>query len=204
MSPSASPYARALGTRRADLHPTLREYFDTLPPGHVGVGEGVFDQVGTPRRWLQPLLWPLQRRGILFAGWEQDAPFRITNRLVAGRLLGERVLLSTQGRWIMRDAVVLNRHGRPVDEIGDRALIAAEFDLDVVDGALRLRSRAVGIRLGVLRLRLPRFLAPDVRLAESFDEEAGAQRVRVTIDLPVIGRIYEYGGIFRYRIQEDT
>ncbi|GAA4189994.1 DUF4166 domain-containing protein [Microbacterium oryzae] len=204
MSPGASPYARALGTRRADLHLTLREYFDTLPPGHVGIGEGVFDRVGTSRRWLQPLLRPLHRRGVLFAGWEQDVPFRITNRLVAGRLLGERVLMSTQGRWTMRDAVVLNRHGRPVDEIGDPVVVAAEFDLDVATGALRLRSRAVGMRLGVLRLRLPRFLAPVVRLVESFDEEAGAQRVRVTIDLPVIGRIYEYGGTFRYRIEEDT
>ncbi|GMA30395.1 hypothetical protein GCM10025875_03870 [Litorihabitans aurantiacus] len=80
-----SPYAAALGPEIAQLHPTLRRYFATIPPGNRGVGEGVFDVAGTPRRWLWPLLRLLQRHGVVLAGWERDVSFRIVNRTVGGR-----------------------------------------------------------------------------------------------------------------------
>ena len=40
---------------------------------------GTFDRVGTPRRWLWPVLRVLQRRRILFPVWEHDVPFTIEN-----------------------------------------------------------------------------------------------------------------------------
>ena len=39
--PPQSPYARALGERIDDLHPRLRAYFEAIPDGAVGIGEGV-------------------------------------------------------------------------------------------------------------------------------------------------------------------
>ena len=104
----------------------------------------------------------------------------------------------------MHDAVALTRHGRVVDELGAPGLIAACFDLDVRDRALELTSRAVGLRLGHLRLRLPRALSPIVRLTERFDDDRDRQFVSVSIDAPLLGRVYEYRGHFEYRIETDA
>lgn len=199
-----SPYARALGDRLDDLHPRLRTYFEAIPDGAVGVGEGVFERVGTPRRLLWPFLRLLERRGVVAACWERDVPFRVENRTIASRAIGERTFYLPRGPWIMHDAVALTRHGRVVDELGEPGLIAACFDLDVRDGALELTSRAVGLRLGRLRLRLPRALSPIVRLTERFDDDRDRQFVSVSIDAPLLGRVYEYRGHFEYRIETDA
>ncbi|WP_407360203.1 DUF4166 domain-containing protein [Microbacterium sp. LBN7] len=196
-----SPYARALGERLDDLHPRLRTYFRAIPDGAVGIGEGVFERVGTPRRWLWPILRLLERRGVVAACWERDIPFRIENRTIASRAIGERTFHLARGPWVMHDAVALTRHGRVVDELGEPGLIAACFDVRAHDGALELTSRAVGFRLGRLRVRLPRFLSPVVRLTERFDDAVDRQFVSVSIDAPVIGRVYEYRGHFQYRIE---
>ncbi|MBO0981303.1 DUF4166 domain-containing protein [Microbacterium sp. SD291] len=198
-----SPYDRALGDRIDLLHPRLRAYFSGVPDGSVGVGEGVFHRVGTPRRWLWPLLRRLEHRGVVAACWEQDVPFRVRNRMVAGRVIGEREFRLARGAWTMRDAVALTRHGRVVDELGEPGIVAACFDVDVQDAGLLLTSRAIGIRLGRLRLRVPRPLSPVVRLSERFDDESGRQRVSLTVDAPLIGRVYEYRGDFEYRIEQD-
>lgn len=196
-----SPYARALGERIDDLHPRLRAYFNAVPDGAVGVGEGVFQRVGTPRRWLWPLLRLLERRGVVAAVWESEVPFRVENRTIASRAIGERTFHLARGPWVMRDAVALTRHGRVVDELGEPGLVAACFDVETHEGALRLTSRAVGLRLGRLRLRIPRPVAPVVRLTERFDDALDRQAVSLTIDAPVLGRVYEYRGDFTYRIQ---
>ncbi len=43
-----------------------------------------------------------------------------------------------------------------------------------------------------------------IRLRESHDESTGRQRVELTVDLPVIGRVYEYHGTFTYRIEQEA
>lgn len=204
MTDPRSPYAAALGERIELLHPRLRQYFSTIAPGHVGIGDGVFWRVGTRLRWLRPLMRPLERRGVLFSGWEEHVPFRITNRTLGGRAVSERVFEFARGPWVMRDAVSLTPQGRLVDVIGRPAFVVARFDVEVRAGMLALTSRAVGIRAGRMRLRLPRFASPTVRLSERFDEHLGRHVVEVTIDAPVLGRIYEYAGEFDYRIEKEA
>ncbi|QEA30262.1 MULTISPECIES: DUF4166 domain-containing protein [Microbacterium] len=199
-----SPYARALGERIDELHPRLRSYFAAIPDGAVGIGEGVFQRVGTPRRWLWPLLRPLEHRGVVASGWEHDVPFHIENRTVASRAIGERTFRFARGTWVMRDAVALTQRGRVVDELGEPGLIAACFDVETKDGALRLTSTAVGVRLGRLRLRIPRLISPTVRLTERFDDALDRQRVSLTVHVPLIGRVYEYRGHFHYRVEPAT
>ncbi|WP_241488001.1 DUF4166 domain-containing protein [Leucobacter japonicus] len=218
----SSPYARALGALRVTsgrsesasggvdaLHPTLQQYFATIPEGHVGRGRGVFDRVGTPRRWLHPVLRLLERRGVVRATWARDVPFTVENRTIAGRAVGRRSLELPDGLWQMRDSVGLNAQGRLVDEIGEPATVVASFDLSAGADGVRLVSRYVGLVLFAHRgdrrrvLRLPRAIAPVVRLHERFDALAQRQRVDVTIDVPFFGRIYEYGGAFTYRIEEE-
>jgi hypothetical protein len=75
-----SPYElSAPGHVLARLHPRLRTYFAAVPVGHVG-REGLFAVVGTPRRWLWPVLALLARDGVVFPVWERDVPFTVENR----------------------------------------------------------------------------------------------------------------------------
>lgn len=218
----SSPYERALaalrvaglGTVEASggvdaLHPTLQQYFATIPEGRVGRGRGVFDHVGTPHRWLHPVFRLLERRGVVRATWARDVPFTVENRTISGRAVGRRSLKLPDGLWQMCDSVGLNAQGRLVDEIGEPATIVASFDLSAGADGVRLVSRDVGLVLFTQRgdrrrvLRLPRAIAPVVRLHERFDALAQRQRVDVTIDVPFFGRVYEYGGAFTYRIEEE-
>lgn len=196
-----SPYARALGERLDDLHPRLRHYFRAVPGDSVGIGDGVFERVGTPRRWLWPVLRILERRGVVAACWEEDVPFRVENRTVASRSIGERTFRLSRGPWVMHDAVTLTLHGRVVDELGEPRLVSASFDVDVHDGALELASHAVGLRVAGIRLRIPRSFSPRVRLTERFDDARDRQVVSLSIDVPIIGRVYEYHGHFSYSIE---
>lgn len=196
-----SPYLRALGGQRGALHPALRMYFAATPRGQVGVGEGTFSRVGTPKRWLWPVLRMLQRHGVVHAGWHHDVPFTIRNLSVAGRVVSERKLHLPEGDWTMTDSVSAGAHGRVLDQLGEPVTLSAVFDVSVDEDALALRSRRVGIRLGRVRVRLPRLIAPVVRLRESAEKQAGNQRVALTVDMPLIGRIYEYEGVFTYRIE---
>lgn len=204
MEHRASPYQRALGLRLSRLHPALQTYFAGPPHGSVGIGEGVFESFGTRHRWLGPLLAPMRRRGVIVPGMHHDVPFRVENRTIGGRAVAARALRLRTGEWTMCDSVTVNRHGRIVDVLGVPDLVSVSFDLDVEDGMLRMTSRAVGVRIGRVRIRVPRLFAPQVRLTEEYDDAAQTQHVTLTIDLPLLGRVYGYGGRFRYRIEEDA
>lgn len=205
--PPPGPYEAALGARVSELHPQLRRYFSAIPVGHIGIGRGVFSTFGVTRSWLRPVFVAFERRHALFAGHASEATFRIINRSIA---LSDGTIAATArreielpgGTWTMSDTVSAVG-ARVVDRIGDPWTMSASFDVTVAEGALLLRSRAVGIVWGRLRVRVPRFIAPAIRLREAYDTEHQLQRVELTVDAPLIGRIYEYRGSFTYEIVQE-
>ena len=200
--PPRSPYEAALGERLHELHPSLRRYFSAIPEGCIGLGEGVFAEFGTPRRWLWRLFEPFERRGVLAAGYARSVRFRIVNRTEAGRATAVRTIELPTGSWQMTDSVALTSRGIVV-RIGTPRTVAAAFDVSVHDGGLVLTSREVGIAVGRFRFRMPRLVAPVVRLSERYDPVSGLQRVELTIDAPIIGRVYGYRGHFSYGIVRE-
>lgn len=140
-----SPYLRALGGQRGALHPALRTYFAAAPRGQVAVGEGTFSRVGTPKRWLWPVLRWLQKYGVVHAGWHENVPFTVRNLSVASRAIGERTLHLPEGDWTMRGSAGSTVHGRVLDQIGEPVTVAVTFDVTVDGDALALRSRSVGV-----------------------------------------------------------
>ena len=191
-----SPWTLALGSRLGDLDPALAVYFSTIPPGSVGHGTGTFDRVGTPRRWLWPVLALLGRGGIAFPVWEHDVPFQVENRPGAAAITATLRFRFRSGERVMRHEMRLGTRGL-VDVLGNRGLLEADLVPEVVDGRLEVRSTALRLRLG--RLRVPVPLAPRLHLVESRDGDR--QRVSVTLTAPVGGRLYEYAGAFEYRIE---
>ncbi len=173
-----------------------------IPPGHVGIGEGVFVRVGCPRPWLRPLFRLAERRGIAIAEWGHDVPFRVENRIIGGRAVARREFLLPGRTWTMVDAVSLVPSGRLVDALGARGEVTASFDVAVHGDGMTLISARVGVRAGPLRLRLPAMLSPCIRVTERHD--GARQHVAVTIDMPLLGRVYEYEGAFAYRVEEES
>ena len=202
-----SPYEAALGDGLDRLHPRLRPYFAAVPAGSVGRGRGTFAVVGTPRRWLWPVLWVLGRQGVLFAVDRRDVPFRVENR-PATAASGEvavtavRTFAFADGTRRMVDEIAARGDGLE-DHLGHRRRWSARLRATVVDGALTMVSTSTALRLGPVRLGLPRAVAPRVTLHESYDESVGRQRVSVVLDSPALGRLYEYTGHFDYEVVAD-
>jgi hypothetical protein len=196
-----SPWEAALGAAVDDLRPELRAYFAAIPVGSVGEGSGVFDRVGTPHRWLRPVL-RLVGGPSLFAIDERDVPFDVRNRPVPGvaGVAAERTIHLRGRDLTMRDETVATVPGLVVDRIGRPVRMEVALRPSVQDGGLRLDSTRVRLRLGALRLPLGP-LSPAVRLTERFDR--GRQHVALTVDLPVVGRIYEYAGTFTYAVRQE-
>jgi hypothetical protein len=203
-----SPYERVLGERFPQLHPGLQAYFQGVPDGRHGVGTGTFARVGTPRRWLWPILWMLGRQGVLFPVWAGQVPFTVVNRGIGSTIRGYagrtavaavRTFHFASGDRRMVDEVTADATGL-VDHLGIRRRYRARFDASVVAGNLVMTSTNLAVRLGRLWLAVPGFLAPVVRLSERFDDATGRQHVEVITTVRGLGRVYEYGGSFEYAI----
>ncbi|MEN0085935.1 MAG: DUF4166 domain-containing protein [Leifsonia sp.] len=204
----ASPYRAVLGPAFAELHPRLQTYFDAIPAGSVGRGSGEFDTVGTPRRWLWPVLALFAPAHVLFPVWQKRVPFTVENRPVergdgSPAVAAERVF-ALRGRTVTMIDEIGVEDGALVDRLGRPVLTIARFAASVRDGGLRLGSTAVWIVVAGRRVRIPRPFAPVVVLTERWDDEAESQRVSITVTAPVIGRMYQYGGRFQYGIEAAT
>lgn len=201
----ASPYRVVLGAAFDELHPRLQTYFDAIPVGGTGHGRGVFDTVGTPRRWLWPVLALLSGAHVVFPVWEKDVPFTVENTPVSGpgdepAVRAVRVFRLRSGRRTMIDRIAAHAGGI-VDTLGSPPRIEARFDAAVDGGGLTLTSTSVVLLLGRMRIPVPGPFAPRVVLSERFDDERDMQRVSIALHHPLVGRLYEYAGSFRYGIR---
>lgn len=199
-----SPYQIVLGADLDNLHPQLAAYFGAILRGSTGRGSGTFDIVGTPRRWLWPVLATFARAGILFPAWQKDVPFTVVNTSsvdargnVAVR--ATRTFEFAGGSRRMTDAITAEASGL-VDHLGTSRRLIGRLEARVVKGRLELTSTALYLRFRRSRIRIPGFVAPVVTLVERFDDETGRQHVSVTIDSPQLGRLYEYSGSFTYLV----
>jgi Domain of unknown function (DUF4166) len=208
--PSArSPYERALGDRFSELHPQLQVYFAAIPDGHVGHGTGVFDTVGARRWWARATL-RLLGAGVLFPVWERDVPFTVVNRperSPSGQLAvaAERTFRLRNGDRVMTDRVATAERTL-VDVLGRKRRFRARFQPNVCDAGLQLDSTDVEVRVGRHHLRMPRAVAPSIRLTEraaAGESSARLQHIAITVDVPVLGRIYEYSGTFTYELRKE-
>jgi hypothetical protein len=168
---------------------------------------GNFETVGTPRRWLWPVLRILAADGILFPAWHRDVPFTVVNTPnVDARgntaVCAVRTFHFVSGDRHMIDAITAERDSL-VDHLGQSRALVAALSATVVNGELRMTSTTLAVRIGRARIRVPRMIAPIVTLVERFDDATGLQHVSVIVDAPIIGRIYEYSGSFSYLLRSE-
>jgi hypothetical protein len=201
MSSGLSPWVAAFGDGR-DLHPKLRTYFAEIPAGKVGRGSGTFDTVGTPRRWLWPVFAMLGREGILFPVWQRDVPFTVVNSPLGSALGASRIFHLAGGDRTMVDTLTF-AGGELVDQLGYRGRVECALDASIADGQIVFRSTRIWFRFGGVRIRVPRSLVRVV-ITERYDDARDRQVMSFVMSVPIIGRIYEYGGSFTYAYEEDA
>lgn len=208
-TPSVSPYRAVLGDAVDTLPDSLRRYFSAIPTGHVGRGSGVFTVVGTPRRWLRPLLDAIGRGGAMFGVWERDVPFDVENRPVTadGRpaIAAIRRFHFASGTRNMVDLIGVVPQGdglRLFDLLGRGRTILVLLDARIAEDELHVTSPGAQLRFGGVRVRMPSWFHPAVTVRERRGSD-GLQHLSLAIDLPLVGRVYEYAGSFEYRIEED-
>jgi len=197
-----SPYEQVLGDQFPHLHPRLQAYFRGIPAGHAGVGTGTFETVGTPRRWLWPVLWILERQGVLFPVWERDVPFTVKNTPHGTTVTATRTFQTRKRARRMRDEIT-TEIGHLVDYLGTRRRYRAAFVASVERGSLTMTSTGMAVRVGSAWLAVPRWISPRVTLTERFDEQLAQQHVSVTTTVPGLGKVYEYAGSFDYELRLD-
>jgi len=189
----ASVWQRALGDDYERLSPGLHAYFALPPEGTVGRGVGIYEVAGSSRRWLRPVLSVLAWRRILFPEFGHGIPFTVTNTPAGAALRGWRTFDFPSRPRVMQDEMRIV-DDRLHDFLGRRGELEAQLELEVVDGALRLRTGRLWLNLGRVRLALPRLAR--IRLVEESVENG--QRVSAVLSSPVIGDWFEYTGEFRY------
>ncbi|MET0735379.1 MAG: DUF4166 domain-containing protein [Microbacterium sp.] len=189
-----SVYEQVLGERFAELDPRLHRYFRRPPAGHDGSGRGVYEQAGSGRRVLRPLLHVMAWRQTLFPESGRGIPFTILNTVTdAGTLRAVRTFGFPGRTRVMRDEMSV-RDGFLVDRLGRRGGLEVRLGLEVHQGAMRLRSDRLVWRIARLRIPLPRVARVTV------DERATAagQHVDVRLRSPLIGEFFRYSGTFTY------
>lgn len=202
-----SPWQMILGESFTELHPRLRTYFQAVPQGSVGVGDGVFDTVGTPRGWLRVLIRIVADGDVLFPVWARDVPFTVTNTPAGSTnrpaVVAERTFRFNSGESVMSDRIIATPDGL-VDILGARRRFRALFDAQVIDGGLHLTSTRVALRIGRRHLIIPRIIAPRVTLTERFWDNDERQHVALSMHAPLVGKVYEYAGSFHYEIESEA
>ncbi|MFT4030172.1 MAG: DUF4166 domain-containing protein [Protaetiibacter sp.] len=194
-----APWAAALGPRVRDLSPALQAYFGGVPYGAHGIGTGVFTAVGTPRRWLWPLLAVLGRWNVVWPVWEREVPFTVVNVPTPHGLVAVRRFRFAGGDRTMADRIAWTTRGLR-QHLGAGERIVVELRVEPEAGGLRIASGRVGIRMLGLRVSLPERWAPRVVVHERTLPD-GRQHVALTLALPLVGRVYEYAGAFDYRVE---
>ncbi len=190
-------YERVLGARFSGLDPRLRRYFGPIPEGFEGVGEGVYEDAGLRAPLLRPLFAMLGRGNVAFAEHGEDVQFTIRNTPGPGGVLhGVRAFAFPTATRRMFDTMRVVR-GRLIDRVGSRGRVEVELDLVVSEGLMRMQSRRVALRVGGVRMPLPRLVTLVIEERASASDQA-SQHVDVRMTTPLLGEIYGYRGSFTY------
>jgi hypothetical protein len=204
-------FLEALGEESARLHPEILAQM-SVDAEHDSA-EGVFAVAGSRFGRLAGLAWPVVGAGLVVTRLARDVPFRIDT--VSGRSKAGRATLATVREFRFPGATqhvtdrlfATGRHGIIHNALGARGRIEMLEECSVTDdGALRMRTRAVALRLGRHRIMLRGILRIEVDLVDGWDETRRRRTIQMRAKSPVLGTVLEYRGWYRYAeaIRPDT
>ncbi len=188
----------ALGTRWQHLHPDIRARF-TLAPGETRQSfSGTMSEINRSTvGWIIARLIAFVR--ILPAVRAQDVPFEFNLTPAPGAgWIKERLYHFHDGRFEFRSVMNIARNGELIEQfpygLGMKIRLGAEGNNG---DTLTFRDDGYFLRLGALRLPLPRWLTVGrFTLAhQNIDREHFT--VTISLDHPLFGRLFYQHGSFR-------
>lgn len=203
MTARGAAFLEALGEDAQRLHPEILAQMRVETERDSA--DGVFAIAGSRFGRLAGLASPVVGPGLLVTRFARDVPFRIDT--VAGRSRSGRATLGTVREFRFPDAtqhvrdrlVATGQPGIVQNALGSRGRVQMLEECSVTDGgALHMRTRAVALRLGRLRIPLRGVLRIDVELVDGWDEARRRRTIEMRATSPVFGTVLEYGGWYRY------
>src|SRR5581483_1958426 len=178
-APTTPLYLRLTGPAWADLSEPVRQ-FHSIADGWRGIGRFTISRGS--RLPARLLAWLLR---LPAAGTEVPTRLEVTPRRDGERwhrTFGGRPFVTVQRE--MAGQVLAEEHG----------LIEMRFRLEVSDHALCYHQIGTALRLGPLRVRLPRWLSPQITGREwALAGEPGV-RAAVRVTVPLVGLLIAYEG----------
>ncbi|NJI60045.1 DUF4166 domain-containing protein [Microbacterium oxydans] len=203
MTARGAVFLAALGDDAERLHPEILAQMRVEAESDSAVG--VFTVAGSRFRRLTALGYPAVGPGLLVTRFARDVPFRIDT--VAGRSGSGRTTLAARREFRFPGKVQhitdrLTATGRPGilhNALGVRGRVEMLEECSVTpEGALRMRSRAVALRVGRRRIVLRGILRLDVDLVDGWDEAEHRRTIAMRATSPVLGTVLEYRGWYRH------
>jgi hypothetical protein len=209
MTAQGAVFLDALGETARDLHP---EILAQMRAESTTVhSEGSFSRAGCRFGMLTALARPFVGPGMLVTRFGHDVPFSITQR--SGRAPSGRATLDATREFrfsggTQRISDRLTATGRPGivhNSLGDRGRVQLLEECTVTaTGALRMRTVAVAVRIGSLRLALRGILRIRVVVEDGWDAEHGRRTISMHARNPLLGTILEYRGWYRPVVAADS
>lgn len=196
-------FLEALGEEAARLHPEILAQMRV--EAERDSADGMFAVAGSRFGRLAGLASPVVGPGLLVTGFARDVPFRIDT--VSGRSRSGRATLATVREFrfpggtehVTDRLFATGRPGIVQNSLGARGRVQMLEECTVTDeGAMRMRTLAVALRVGRRRIALRGILRIDVELVDGWDEARHRRTVEMRATSPVLGTVLEYRGWYRY------
>lgn len=204
MTARGAVFLAALGDDAERLHPEILAQMRMETASDSAAG--VFAVAGSRFGRLTALGFPVVGPGLLVTRFARDVPFRIDT--VAGRSGSGRATLAARREFRFPGKVqhiedrltATGRRGVLHNALGVRGRVEMLEECSVTpEGALRMRSRAVALRVGRRRIVLRGLLRLDVDLVDGWDEAQQRRTIAMRATSPVLGTVLEYRGWYRFR-----
>jgi hypothetical protein len=196
-------FLQALGEEAQRLHPEILAQMQA--EASVDRAEGVFTVAGSRFGRLGALALPVVGPQMLVTRFGRDVPFTLSMR--AGRDALGRTILDTTREFRFPGATqrITDRlttsavPGLVRNLLGVRGRVELIEECSVTDeGALRMQTRRVALRLAGRRFALRGILGISVDLEDGWDEAHGRRTISMRARHPLLGTVLEYRGWYRF------
>jgi len=177
-----------------------------LEPIHFGdavVLTGTVDEVWHRPRWIAVFLWLSALPNVLFPETGRNIPAQLVISPVRTRdgrsvQLWRRTFRFPRARRFNATLAYDPVSDSLIEALGPGGVLETDWSARYVPPArLVIESRNAWIRLGLLRIPLPAWLTPSVRVIQDAGASPDSVRVDFLMHHPLLGEIFGYSGTFR-------
>lgn len=203
MTSRGGVFLAALGDAAERLHPEiLRQMRGT---GSHDEAEGMFEFAGSRFGRLGALAIPVVGPGMLVTRVSRDVPFTLSTHSAIDAAGRATLDTTREFRFPGSTQHITDRLTQSVMPGLVRNILGARGRVELIEecsvtaqGALRMRTRRVALRLWGRRFALRGVLGVSVTVEDGWDEEHARRTITLLARNPLLGTVLEYRGWYRY------